>query len=133
MAFAAQTKTLPLALWWLFAANLLWTLAYDTIYAMVDRDDDKKIGLKSTAILFAGADRLIVGIIQCATLALLFIVGITFDLSGFYYGGLAAAACLFVYQQYLIKDRAREACFRAFLNNNYVGLALFAGTALHFL
>jgi len=133
MAFAAQTKTLPLALWWLFAANLLWTLAYDTIYAMVDRDDDKKIGLKSTAILFAGADRLIVGIIQCATLALLFIVGITFDLSSFYYGGLAAAACLFVYQQYLIKDRAREACFRAFLNNNYVGLALFAGTVLHYL
>ncbi len=133
MAFAAQTNSLPKDLWWLYAANLLWTLAYDTIYAMVDRDDDQKIGLKSTAVLFAGADRLIIAVIQCTTLALLLIVGTTFDLGTFYYCGLTIAACLFVYQQYLIKDRQRDACFKAFLNNNYVGLALFVGTALHYL
>lgn len=133
MAFAAQTGTLPAELWWLYSANLVWTLAYDTIYAMVDRDDDKKIGLKSTAILFAGRDRLLVATIQCTTIALLIAVGINFNLGIFYYGGLILAACLFVYQQYLIKDRQREDCFKAFLNNNYVGLTLFAGTVLHYL
>ena len=133
MAFAAQTNMLPPELWYFYSANLLWTLAYDTIYAMVDRDDDKKIGVKSTAILFGSADRIIIAVIQCSSLALLLIVGTKFDLGIFYYGGLAIASCLFIYQQYLIKDRQREDCFKAFQNNNYVGLVLFAGTAINYL
>lgn len=133
MAFAAQTETLPANLWSLFGANLLWTLAYDTIYAMVDRDDDRDIGMKSTAILFARADKLIIGLIQCAALGFFIMVGLSFDLGGFYYAGVTLAGSLFGYQQFLIRLRQRDACFKAFLNNNYVGLCLFAGTTLHYL
>ncbi|OXY81509.1 4-hydroxybenzoate octaprenyltransferase [Oceanimonas doudoroffii] len=130
MAFAAQSNSLPAGLWLLFAANLTWTVAYDTMYAMVDRDDDLRIGVKSTAILFGRRDKLIVGLLQLATLLLLVAAGRAFELAAPFYWGLLAAAGLFVYQQRLIRDRERMPCFRAFLNNNYAGMAVFAGLVL---
>lgn len=133
MAFAAQSNTLPAGLWLLFAANLTWTVAYDTMYAMVDRDDDLKIGVKSTAILFGRRDKLIVGLLQLATLLLLLWAAQVFALGSAFYWGLLAAAVLFVYQQRLIRDRERMACFQAFLNNNYAGLLIFAGLILSLL
>jgi len=132
MAFTAIQGEVPNFVWLLFLANLLWTVAYDTMYAMVDRDDDLKIGVKSTAILFGSADRLIVGILQLLTLVCLLVtrneigLGIWFDLA------LAASAGLFIYQQWLIRDRDRDACFKAFLNNHYVGMLLFIGLVLHY-
>lgn len=130
MAFAAQSNSLPLGLWLLFAANLTWTIAYDTMYAMVDRDDDLQIGVKSTAILFGRRDKLIIGILQLLTLILLVAVGQTFVLGTWFYWSLLGAAGLFLYQQRLIRDRERDACFRAFLNNNYVGMLVFVGIVL---
>jgi 4-hydroxybenzoate polyprenyltransferase len=130
MAFAAQSNSLPLGLWLLFAANLTWTIAYDTMYAMVDRDDDLKIGVKSTAILFGRRDKLMVGMLQLLTLILLVAAGQAFTLGPFFYWSLLGAAGLFVYQQRLIRDRERMACFGAFLNNNHVGMLVFAGVVL---
>ncbi|MFM5527941.1 4-hydroxybenzoate octaprenyltransferase [Aeromonas veronii] len=133
MAYAAQADALPLVAWLLFFANLLWTVAYDTQYAMVDRDDDLKIGLKSSAILFGRYDKRIIGVLQLSTLLLLLAVGQLMTLGGWYYWGLLGAAVLFVYQQRLIRERQREACFQAFLNNNYVGALVFAGLVLDYL
>ncbi|MGL5482867.1 MAG: 4-hydroxybenzoate octaprenyltransferase, partial [Aeromonas veronii] len=133
MAYAAQADALPLVAWLLFFANLLWTVAYDTQYAMVDRDDDLKIGLKSSAILFGRYDKRIIGALQLSTLLLLLAVGQLMTLGGWYYWGLLGAAVLFVYQQRLIRERQREACFQAFLNNNYVGALVFAGLVLDYL
>lgn len=133
MAWAAAAGGLTALTWWLFAANCLWTVAYDTQYAMVDRDDDLKIGVKSTAILFGRHDRLIIGLLQLACLACLARVGELAALAWPYWLGLAAAAALFAYQQRLIWARQRQACFAAFLNNNWVGLLLFAGLALSLL
>ncbi|OIN09561.1 4-hydroxybenzoate octaprenyltransferase [Oceanisphaera psychrotolerans] len=133
MAFAAQSNSLPPGLWLLFAANLTWTIAYDTMYAMVDRDDDLRIGVKSTAILFGRRDKLIVGLLQLLTLILLVAAGQQFALGPLFYWGLLGAAGLFVYQQRLIRDRERMACFGAFLNNNYVGMLVFAGLVLSLL
>lgn len=130
MAFAAQANSLPPGLWLLFAANLTWTIAYDTMYAMVDRDDDLKIGVKSTAVLFGRYDKLMVGLLQLITLLLLVAVGQSFVLGAFYYWSLLGAAALFVYQQRLIRDRERMPCFSAFLNNNYVGMLVFVGIVL---
>lgn len=130
MAFAAQANSLPAGLWLLFAANLTWTIAYDTMYAMVDRDDDVKIGVKSTAVLFGRYDKLMVGLLQLITLLLLVAVGQSFVLGAFYYWSLLGAAALFVYQQRLIRDRERAPCFIAFLNNNYVGMLVFVGIVL---
>ncbi len=130
MAFAAQSNSLPLGLWLLFAANLTWTIAYDTMYAMVDRDDDLRIGVKSTAILFGRRDKLIVGMLQLLTLILLVAAGQAFALGPLFYWSLLGAAGLFVYQQRLIRDRERMACFGAFLNNNHVGMLVFAGVVL---
>ena len=130
MAFAAQSDSLPPGLWLLFAANLTWTIAYDTMYAMVDRDDDLKIGVKSTAILFGRRDKLIVGLLQALTLMLLVAAGQAFALGALFYWSLLGAAGLFVYQQRQIRDRERMACFGAFLNNNYVGMLVFAGVVL---
>ncbi|MBK0034015.1 4-hydroxybenzoate octaprenyltransferase [Erwinia sp. S43] len=130
MGWAAVNETLPLTCWLLFLANICWTVAYDTQYAMVDRDDDLKIGVKSTAILFGRHDKLIIGLLQLATLALLALTGWLSGLGGIFYWGLLLAAVLFVHQQKLIADRQREKCFQAFLNNNYVGLVLFVGIAL---
>jgi 4-hydroxybenzoate polyprenyltransferase len=127
MAYAAEAGKLPQEVWLIYLAVVLWTVAYDTFYAMVDRDDDLKIGVKSTAILFGEQDRLMTGILQAMTIYALILVGNRFELGAFYYLGLTAAAGLFVYQQWLIRFRARAACFQAFLNNNWVGVVVFAG------
>lgn len=134
MAFAAQTGAFPPPLaWLLFLATILWTTAYDTMYAMVDRPDDLKIGVKSSAILFGEADRLIIGILQGLTLVALALVGMQAGLGGFFYLGLGIAALLALYQQYLIHDRNPKGCFQAFLNNNWFGLAVFAGIIASYL
>ncbi|WP_421239619.1 4-hydroxybenzoate octaprenyltransferase [Aeromonas enteropelogenes] len=133
MAYAAQANALPAVAWLVFIANLLWTVAYDTQYAMVDRDDDLKLGLKSSAILFGRHDKQIIGVLQLATLLILLLVGQLMALGSSYYWGLLGAAVLFVYQQRLIRERQREACFQAFLNNNYVGALVFAGLVLDYL
>ncbi len=133
MAFTAQTGEFPPPVAWLLLTGVvLWAVAYDTIYAMVDREDDIRIGVKSTAILFAEADRAIIGGIQASFLLVLVLVGQKLQLSGFYYAGIAVAAGLMVYQQYLIRNRLPAACFKAFLNNNWLGMAVFAGTFLHY-
>jgi 4-hydroxybenzoate polyprenyltransferase len=133
MAFAAQRGTLPLALWLVYLGNLSWTVAYDTAYAMVDRDDDLKIGIKSSAILFGRHDRLIIGMLQLTCLLCLFLAGRAFGLNLYYNLSLVAAALLFGYHQYLLRERKPEACFRVFLHNNWVGMAIFAGVVLHYL
>ena len=132
MSFAAARNHLPAELWLLFIANLLWTVAYDTQYAMVDRDDDLKVGIKSTAILFGDLDRAMIGTLQIMSLFALLLAGLRFELGGYFYLALLLAAALFGYQHVLIRERARDGCFRAFLNNHYVGLVLFAGVALHY-
>ena len=133
MAFAAVSETLPLSCWLLFLANILWAVAYDTEYAMVDRDDDLKIGVKSTAILFGRHDKLIIGILQLAVLVLMALVGWLNVLGGVFYAAVAVAGALFIWQQKLIAGRERDACFKAFMNNNYVGLVLFLGLAIGYL
>lgn len=130
MGWAAVSETVPLTCWLLFAANICWTVAYDTLYAMVDRDDDLKIGVKSTAILFGRFDKLIVGLLQLATLVLMTVIGWRMQLGGAFYWSILVAGALFVHQQKLISARERDPCFQAFLNNNYVGLVLFLGIAL---
>jgi len=133
MAFAELEGKVPLVAWLLFGANLLWTVAYDTMYAMVDRDDDLKIGVKSTAILFGEYDKRIVGFLQMLTLALLFTVGEILAFGWPYQVSLVIAAGLFCYQQMLIANRNREQCFTAFLNNHWVGLVVFAGIFVEYL
>ena len=133
MAFAAQTGALPADAWLLFAANISWAVAYDTAYAMVDRDDDLRIGVKSTAILFGRADRFLVALFHALTLGLLAWVGARNQLGLTYYTGLATAAGFALYQQGLMRNRSRDGCFRAFLNNNWFGAAVFAGLALDYL
>jgi len=133
MAFTAVTGSVPWYAWLLYGATLLWTVAYDTMYAMVDRDDDLKIGVKSTAILFGDADKLIVSILKILTLALLIGLGLQLQLSIWYYLGLLGAAVLFIRQQYMVRNRERDLCFSAFLNNHYVGLLVFAGILAHYL
>ena len=133
MAFTAQTGEFPPAVAWLLLTGVvLWAVAYDTIYAMVDREDDIRIGVKSTAILFAEADRAIIGGIQASFALVLLLVGQKLQLGSFYYGGLAVAIGLMAYQQYLIRNREPERCFKAFLNNNWLGMAVFAGIFLHY-
>ncbi len=132
MAYAAQTGTVPPEAWLLYTANLVWTVAYDTLYAMVDRDDDIKIGVKSTAILFGDADRAITASLQVFTVLILCFVGERMTLGNWYFLSVVAAATLFVYQQHLIRDRKRDDCFKAFRNNNWVGFSLFLGIALDY-
>lgn len=127
MAFAAVSESVPLSCWLLFIANICWAVAYDTQYAMVDRDDDIKIGVKSTAILFGRHDRLIIGILQVVVMGLMVAVGWLNGLGAAFYASIVVAGGLFAYQQKLIAGRERDACFQAFMNNNYVGLALFIG------
>ncbi|RWX54311.1 4-hydroxybenzoate octaprenyltransferase [Photobacterium chitinilyticum] len=129
MAYAAQAGELPAAAWLLFTANILWTIAYDTQYAMVDRDDDLKVGIKSTAILFGRSDKIAVGLLQLGTLVVLIAIGAMLALHQLYFWFLLLAAALFVYQQMLIREREREPCFKAFLNNNYVGMLVCIGIA----
>lgn len=133
MAFAAQRDALPPAVWLLFVANCLWTVAYDTQYAMVDREYDLKIGVKSTAVLFGDADRAIIAILQGMYLFALLLAAAQFDLGAFFYLGLLGAAALFVWQWRITKTRNAEDCFKAFLNNHRVGAMVFAGVFLHYL
>jgi len=109
---------------------VLWTVAYDTLYAMVDRDDDLKVGIKSTAILFGEADKAIIGMLQAMVVLILIMVGHRAELGTFYYLGVVAMACLFIYHQYLARERERDGCFKAFLNNNWAGFAVFAGLVI---
>lgn len=127
MGFAAVSESLPLVCWLLFLVNIVWSVVYDTQYAMVDRNDDIKIGVKSTAILFGRYDKIIIGILQLVMLALLVGIGILLSLKGIYYWSLLLVTALFIYQQKLIAERERAPCFQAFMNNNYVGFVLFAG------
>jgi len=132
MAFAAQTGTVPPQAWLMFIAVVLWAVVYDTMYAMVDRDDDLRLGVRSTAILFGDADRAMIGAMQVLLLAGLWLIGRQAGLGGWYLAGLATAAGLALWQQYLIRGRHPEDCFRAFLNNNYYGMAIFIGILLHY-
>jgi 4-hydroxybenzoate polyprenyltransferase len=133
MAYAAQTGAVPVDAWILFAANICWAVAYDTAYAMVDRDDDLRIGVKSTAILFGRADRAMIALFHLLTLGLLAWVGVRAGLGLTYYIGLLLAAGLALQQQWQIRTRDRDACFRAFLDNNRFGAVVFAGLLLDYL
>ncbi|MDX8383018.1 MAG: 4-hydroxybenzoate octaprenyltransferase, partial [Ghiorsea sp.] len=132
MVFMASNGSIPLAAWLLFLANLCWVMAYDTMYAMVDRDDDVQVGIKSTAILFATWDRLWIGFFQCVFLLLMLYLGTIYQLGMIYQLGLAAATILSIYQQYLIQNRQRDQCFKAFLNNNLLGAMIFLGLFLDY-
>lgn len=132
MAFTAVNGNLSPIAWLLFAASAVWIVAYDTLYAMVDRDDDVIIGVKSTAILFGNADRPVIAALQLVTVALLVGLGLSAGLAGGWYVAVAVAAALFAFQQYLIRNRDRDACFKAFGNNVWVGFALFAGAVAEF-
>jgi 4-hydroxybenzoate polyprenyltransferase len=133
MVFAAQTGGVPTVAWVIFVSVVLWTTAYDTIYAMVDREDDLVIGIRSSAILFGRSDRLIIGFLQAGALGGLALTGWMSHLGRWYWIGLGAATMLALRQQLLIRDREPADCFRAFLNNNLFGLAIFAGILLHYL
>jgi 4-hydroxybenzoate polyprenyltransferase len=132
MAFMAVTGAIHPLAWALFGTTLLWALIYDTQYAMVDRDDDLRIGVKSTAILFGRWDRWIIAGLQVVMLVLLGLVGWEAGRGYWFGGGLVVAGALAVYQQYLIRDRVPAACFQAFLNNNYYGVAVFVGLVLDY-
>jgi len=132
MSFAASLNQLPDGLWWLFAANLLWTVVYDTQYAMVDREDDLAVGIKSTAILFGELDRRIVAIMQIGSIACFIGCGWSFHLSAPYYLSIGGVASLFAWHQWLIRNREREACFVAFNQSKWVGVIILAGLVGHF-
>jgi 4-hydroxybenzoate polyprenyltransferase len=132
MAFQAQFEQVPRVAYLLLLANVLWVTVYDTMYAMVDRDDDIKIGVRSTAIVFGDSDRHIIAVLQVMTLACLYLVGRMIHMGSWYDAGLCAGAVFFAYQLWLIRARDRDGCFRAFLNNNYFGMAVFIGMALEY-
>jgi 4-hydroxybenzoate polyprenyltransferase len=130
MAFAALTNTVPPLAWLLFLANVVWSVIYDTMYAMVDREDDLQMGVKSAAILFGAQDKRIIARLQILLIILLILVGILAALGWAYYVGLFVAVWFALYQQYLIRERVPSECFRAFLNNNWFGLVVFCGILL---
>ena len=132
MAFAALTGGTPPLAWLLLTGVVAWAVAYDTMYAMADREDDLRIGVKSTAILFGDADRVFVGVAQVAVLAALVLAGRQAGLGAFYNVAVAMGAALFLYQQRLIRDREPAACFKAFLNNNWVGALVFGGIVIDY-
>jgi len=132
MSFAAQLNEMPTVAWILYLGVILWALVYDIMYAMVDKDDDLKIGVKSTAILFGNYDRHIMGALQLIILLLLILVGQMQHLGAFYYSSVIGAAGFFCYQQKLIFHREKSACFKAFLNNNWFGLIVFIGLMLDY-
>ena len=132
MAFTAETGSLPAAAWLLYIANLLWTVGYDTYYAMTDREDDLKIGVKSTAILFGDADRVIILSLQGLALGCLLLAGSHFELGGWIHLGLLGAATCFVWEFWYTRDRDPQRCFKAFLHNHWAGLAIFVGIVLDY-
>ena len=132
MAFAAQTGAVPKEAWLLFVANIVWAVAYDTMYSMVDREDDLELGIKSTAILFGAYDRSMTAIFQVLFLLALVLVGMELEFNLFYYLGLGVAALLMVYEQFLIADQVPAHYFSAFLHNHWVGAAVFAGIMGHY-
>ena len=132
MAFAALTGEVPKEAWLLYVASLVWTVAYDSMYSMVDREDDLKLGVKSTAILFGEYDRVMIAVFQLLFLLALVLVGVDLEFTGIYYLGLGAATLLMAYEQFLIADRVPAHYFSAFLHNHWVGAAVFAGIMGHY-
>jgi 4-hydroxybenzoate polyprenyltransferase len=132
MAFAAHGNSLPDIAWWLLLANVFWAIAYDTEYAMVDRDDDLKIGIKTAAITFGRYDVAAVMLCYAAMLAVLTMLGLRLHFGAFYFAGLGAALLLMLYHYRLIRGRRREDCFKAFQHNNWVGGVIFAGIAANY-
>jgi len=132
MGFAALTGTLPRIAWVLYIAAVLWAAIYDTIYAMVDREDDLRIGVKSSAILFADMDRLLIGAMQLIMLWALLLAGRSMQFGAWYQAGVLGAALLFAWQQWLIRRREPGGCLRAFVNNQYVGMVIFVGILLQY-
>ncbi|WP_404937918.1 4-hydroxybenzoate octaprenyltransferase [Pseudomonas sp. JDS08PS003] len=132
MTFTAQNGELPASAWLLYIANLLWTVGYDTYYAMTDRDDDLKIGVKSTAILFGDADRVIILTLQGLSLGCLLLAGARFHLGGWFHLGLVVAAACFAWEFWYTRDRDRMKCFKAFLHNHWAGMAIFIGVVLDY-
>jgi 4-hydroxybenzoate polyprenyltransferase len=132
MAFAAQLGETPQTAWIVFGAALIWAVIYDTFYAMVDRDDDIKVGVKSTAILFGDTDLFVIAGLQFIMLLALIFVGLSADLGFWYYASVAAAAGLMMYHQWLARDRQPAGCFAAFLHNHYIGMVVFIGIILHY-
>lgn len=133
MAFAAESETLPAYLWLFYAANLCWTMAYDTFYAMVDRDDDLKIGVKSTAILFGELDLHMIAVLQALNFGFLFFAGQQFDFSWVYFVALAAGALFLSWQIWSARSRDRDVCFRVFRQSHWYGVIIWAGIVSHFL
>jgi 4-hydroxybenzoate polyprenyltransferase len=133
MAFAAETGQLPRVAWVLYIAAVIWAAIYDTIYAMIDREDDLKIGVKSSAILFADMDKFLILVMQAMMIFALVLAGQSMHFGEWYYGGLVAAGLLFLYQQWLIRNREPAGCLRAFLNNQYVGMVIFVGILLQYI
>ena len=132
MAFAAQTDSVPPIAWLILTGVVLWAVAYDTMYAMVDREADIHVGVKSTAILFGELDRLMIGVVQICFFVVMVLVGDQLALGRYYFLGLAFAAALSLYQQYLIRRREPSGCFKAFLNNSWVGAVIMAGLVAHY-
>ena len=132
MAFNAETGSIARVAWIIFFAGIIWAAIYDTMYAMVDREDDLKIGVKSSAIVFGDMDKLIIGMLQALMLFALYLAGKNMLFGYWYNMGLVGAAVFFAYQQWLIRDRKPEGCFKAFLNNHYVGYAVFIGILLEY-
>mgnify|MGYP005818961343 FL=1 len=133
MAFAAETGSVPEIAWLLFTTNLLWTVAYDTEYAMCDREDDLKVGIKSTAILFGDLDKVMVGALQVLTLVALWVLGQRLGFTWPWYLGLAGMAAGFAHQQWRIRYREPWPCFHAFLSNHWAGASVFAGLYFQYL
>lgn len=134
MAFAAHAdKQPPRVAWVLYIAAVIWAAIYDTIYAMVDREDDLKIGIKSSAILFADMDKMIIFVMQAMMIFALVLAGQNMHFGKWYYAGLIAVAALFLYQQWLIRNREPAGCLRAFVNNQYVGMVVFIGILLQYI
>ena len=130
MAFSAQTGSIPLSAGWIFLATILWTLIYDTFYAMADRDEDIKIGVKSTAILFEKYDQIFITFLQILLIIVFVVIGNLFDLGSIYYFSLVIILIFMIYHQFLMKKRQKELFFKAFLNNNFIGMTAFVGIFL---
>jgi 4-hydroxybenzoate polyprenyltransferase len=132
MVFMAETGVIPRVAWIIFFAGIIWAAIYDTMYAMVDREDDLKIGVKSSAIVFGDMDKLIIGLLQALMLFTLYLVGTNMEFGQWYNTGLLGAAVFFAWQQWKIRERKPASCFLAFQNNQYVGLAVFVGILLEY-